>query len=88
MLAQTTVPCFLGTATQMVRRNSRKTASQPSASAAEAIGASESAVLTPLNFKVPQAFHRDFKTFAAQHSKKMVEVLQEAFALLKEKHGR
>ena len=48
---------------------------------------SESPSLTPLNFKVPQEFHRDFKTFAASHSKKMVEVLQEAFALLKEKHG-
>lgn len=42
---------------------------------------------TPLNFKVPREFHRDFKTFAAQHSKKMVEVLQEAFALLKDKYG-
>jgi hypothetical protein len=47
-----------------------------------------SAPLTALNFKVPQEFHRDFKTFAAQHSKKMVEVLQEAFALLKEANGR
>ena len=48
----------------------------------------DAAALTPLNFKVPQEFHRDFKTFAAQHSKKMVEVLQEAFALLKEANGR
>jgi hypothetical protein len=47
----------------------------------------DTAVLTALNFKVPQEFHRDFKTFAAQHSKKMVEVLQEAFALLKEANG-
>ncbi len=43
--------------------------------------------LTTLNFKVPQEFHREFKTFAAQHSKKMVEVLQEAFALLKGANG-
>jgi len=49
---------------------------------------SEINVLTPLNFKVPAEFHRDFKTFAAQNSKKMVEVLQEAFALLKESNGR
>ncbi len=48
---------------------------------------SELTGLTPLNFKVPHEFHRDFKTFSAQHSKKMVEVLQEAFALLKEKYG-
>jgi hypothetical protein len=48
-------------------------------------GASE---LTTLNFKVSQDFHREFKMFAAQHSKKMVEVLQEAFALLKDANGR
>jgi hypothetical protein len=47
----------------------------------------EAALLRPLNFRVPTEFHREFKTFAAQHSKKMVEVLLEAFALLKEKHG-
>lgn len=44
-------------------------------------------VLSPLNFKVPHEFHREFKTFAAQHGKKMVEVLQEAFASLKDKYG-
>lgn len=49
---------------------------------------SAAAALTPLNFKVSQEFHRDFKTFAAQQSKTMVEVLQEAFALLKEVNGR
>lgn len=43
--------------------------------------------LTTLNFKVSQEFHREFKMFAAQHSKKMVEVLQEAFALLKDANG-
>jgi hypothetical protein len=47
----------------------------------------EPAALTPLNFKVPHEFHREFKTFAAQHGKKMVEVLQEAFASLKDKYG-
>jgi hypothetical protein len=44
-------------------------------------------MLTPLNFKVPHEFHREFKTFAAQHGKKMVEILQEAFASLKDKYG-
>jgi hypothetical protein len=48
---------------------------------------SKSTIHVPLNFKVPHEFHRDFKTFAAQHGKKMVEVLQEAFALIKEKYG-
>lgn len=44
--------------------------------------------LTPLNFKVSRDFHREFKTFAAQHSKTMVGILQEAFALLKETYGK
>jgi hypothetical protein len=47
----------------------------------------DTGALTPLNFKVSREFHREFKTFAAQHSKKMVEVLQEAFALLKGENG-
>ena len=44
--------------------------------------------LTPLNFKVSRDFHREFKTFAAQHGKSMVGILQEAFALLKDTHGK
>jgi hypothetical protein len=59
----------------------------PPARVGKPLAGSESASVTPLNFKVPPEFHRDFKTFAAQHSKKMVEVLQEAFALLKDKYG-
>jgi hypothetical protein len=37
----------------------------------------------PLNFKVPRAFRREFKTYAAQQGKSMSRVLQEAFAALK-----
>ena len=48
----------------------------------------ENGHLTPLNFKVSRDFHREFKTFAAQHSKTMVGILQEAFALLKETYGK
>jgi hypothetical protein len=70
------------------KRNSLKSAPRSSVKAVRPVDSSESAALTPLNFKVPQEFHRDFKTFAAQHSKKMVEVLQEAFVLLKEKYGK
>lgn len=55
--------------------------------AAALSAADESSALAPLNFKVPYEFHREFKTFAAQHGKKMVEVLQEAFASLKDKYG-
>jgi len=66
----------------MAKKASRRNAAQyPTADS------SESATFTPLNFKVPHEFHREFKTFAAQHGKKMVEVLQEAFASLKDKYG-
>lgn len=60
---------------------------QPQRASAESSDSSESAALAPLNFKVSHEFHREFKTFAAQHGKKMVEVLQEAFASLKDKYG-
>lgn len=66
----------------MARASQRKTSRKDVPSSVKAVGS-----LTPLNFKVPEEFHRDFKTFAAQRSKKMVEVLQEAFALVKEKYG-
>lgn len=62
-------------------------AKRPPRAAAESHDSTESAILSPLNFKVPHEFHREFKTFAAQHGKKMVEVLQEAFASLKDKYG-
>ncbi len=42
---------------------------------------------TPLNFKVSAEFRREFKTFAAQHNKKLYELLYESFAALKSKHA-
>jgi hypothetical protein len=41
----------------------------------------------PLNFKVPPDFRREFKTYAAQHNKKLNQLLYEAFAALKAKHA-
>ena len=41
----------------------------------------------PLNFKVPADFRREFKTYAAQHNKKLNQLLYEAFAALKAKHA-
>jgi len=38
--------------------------------------------LERLNFKVPRAFRREFKIYAAQHGKSMSRVLQEAFSSL------
>ena len=46
------------------------------------------AVLTPLNFRVPDAFHREFKLYAVQHGMTMVHLLKESFRLMKEKRAR
>jgi hypothetical protein len=48
---------------------------------------SESTKGMPLNFKVPSDFRREFKTYAAQHNKKLNQLLYEAFAALKAKHA-
>jgi hypothetical protein len=45
-----------------------------------------SAGAMPLNFKVPSDFRREFKTYAAQHNKKLNQLLYEAFAALKAKN--
>ena len=42
--------------------------------------------LKPLNFRVSPEFHREFKTFAAANERSMVEVLHEAFDLVREKY--
>ena len=39
------------------------------------------------NSKVPADFRREFKTYAAQHNKKLNQLLFEAFAALKAKHA-
>ena len=44
--------------------------------------------LTPMNFKVPLQFHREFKIYAAQHDMSMVDLLQESFRLMKVHHKR
>jgi hypothetical protein len=73
--------------TMMAKQPSSKAMKKSSVAMQAGAPATESSSLTTLNFKVSQDFHREFKTFAAQHSKKMVEVLQEAFALLKDANG-
>jgi hypothetical protein len=44
------------------------------------------AVDAPLNFKVSAEFRREFKTYAAQHNKKLKQLLYEAFDALKASH--
>lgn len=39
---------------------------------------------SPLNFKVPEEFRREFKTYAAQHNMKLNELLFHAFSTLKQ----
>jgi len=46
-----------------------------------------SAALTPMNFKVPESFHREFKLYAVQQGMSMVELLQESFAVLRKQRG-
>lgn len=41
----------------------------------------------PLNFKVSAEFRREFKTYAAQHNKKLNQLLYESFAALKATHA-
>jgi HicB-like protein involved in pilus formation len=39
----------------------------------------------PLNFRVPTEFHRELKSYAANHGVSMLEVLIEGFRLVKER---
>jgi hypothetical protein len=45
------------------------------------------AELAPLNFKVPNDFKRELKTYAAQRGISMVKILMEGFDLYKQHHG-
>ena len=72
----------------MARRKPREGARQTFSENVKPSAVAEGPELTPLNFKVSRDFHREFKTFAAQHSKSMVGILQEAFALLKDRYGK
>lgn len=47
----------------------------------------QSEELVPLNFKVPEAFRREYKIFAAQRGANMVDLLHESFELLKREKG-
>ena len=47
----------------------------------------EPSSLKPLNFKVPAAFHREFKSYAVQHGISMLDLLREGFEAVKERRG-
>ena len=67
-------------------KSAKRESSQPVIALAslDKIGSAE---LTPMNFRVPETFHREFKLYAVQHGMSMVDLLQESFRLLKDTRG-
>jgi hypothetical protein len=47
-----------------------------------------SEALSPMHFRVPAKFRRDFKLFAIQHDMSMVELLRRSFELMKSQTKR
>ena len=43
--------------------------------------------LSPLNFRVPASFRREFKTYAARHDLKLNELLRRSFAAYRKVQG-
>lgn len=41
----------------------------------------------PLNFRVPDAFRREFKVYAAKHDLKLNELLRRSFEAYRRQHG-
>ncbi|MBC8065298.1 MAG: hypothetical protein H7Y17_10735 [Chlorobia bacterium] len=70
------------------RRKTGKSHSQGSVISIPNLNKQGAAALKPMNFRVPESFHREFKLYAVQHGMSMVDLLQEAFRLVKEKRGR
>ena len=67
-------------------RQSGKGMPPPAETVAGNLDKQPSTKLKPLNFRVSPEFHREFKTFAAANARSMVEVLHEAFDLVREKY--
>ena len=40
-----------------------------------------------MNFRVPESFRREFKTYAAQHDMKLNELLRRSFEALRRQNG-
>ena len=70
------------------RRKAVKADAQPFATALPTLQKNGAAELTPMNFRVPETFHREFKLYAVQHGMSMVGLLQKSFRLMKEKRAR
>ena len=57
----------------------------PEMEASRTLTRAEDSELSPLNFKVPAEFKREFKTLAAQMDISMVELMMRCFQVYKEK---
>ena len=68
------------------RPGGRKGAPPVAAAAGDNLSRPAGGALKPLNFRVSPEFHREFKTFAATEGRSMVDVLREAFDLIRAKH--
>jgi hypothetical protein len=70
----------------MTKNSGLRKAHKPTASARRNDANPDEAGNAPLNFKVSPEFRREFKTYAAQHNKKLKQLLYESFAALKANH--
>lgn len=66
---------------------SRKGAPPPPDRTVSNLEKPEPEALTPLNFKVPNAFKREFKMYATARGMSMVDLLQQGFEFTKERLG-
>ena len=69
------------------RRKAIKADVQPSVISLPTLEKGGSVELTPMNFRVPETFHREFKVYAVQHGMSMVDLLQKSFAVFRKQHG-
>ena len=69
------------------RRKPEKARVEPSVISIPGLEKQRTAELTPMNFKVSSQFHREFKLYAVQNGISMVDLLQEAFAVLRKQRG-
>jgi len=62
-------------------------AAEPSVVVRPAAKREEEGALSPLNFRVPADFRREFKTYAAQHDLKLNELLRRSFQVYRQTQG-
>jgi hypothetical protein len=60
---------------------------EPPAAPRRAEGREGEGGLSPLNFRVPAAFRREFKTYAARHDLKLNELLRRSFEAYRRAQG-